>query len=181
MPEQALAYLITFSTYGSWLHGDERGSVDREHNVFGTSWLEADFARHRVCRDNLADPPCLLDAARRGIVRDAIVEECAFRGWLLLALHVRSNHLHLVAQAAHDPDAVMRSCKSQASKRLNQAKLDQTDRKRWTKHGSTKYLWDVDAVTNAVMYTLNRQGEAMALHEGPWQEFVRQHGDSVRA
>ena len=31
-----LAYLITFRTYGTWLHGDARGSVDREHNVFGT-------------------------------------------------------------------------------------------------------------------------------------------------
>jgi hypothetical protein len=31
-----LAYLITFPTYGTWLHGDERGSVDRDHNLPGT-------------------------------------------------------------------------------------------------------------------------------------------------
>jgi hypothetical protein len=31
-----LAYLITFNTYGSWLHGDRRGSVDRFHNRYGT-------------------------------------------------------------------------------------------------------------------------------------------------
>ena len=24
-----LAYFITFTCYGNWLHGDERGSVDR--------------------------------------------------------------------------------------------------------------------------------------------------------
>jgi len=30
-----LAYMITFRTYGSWLHGDERGSIDRHHNRFG--------------------------------------------------------------------------------------------------------------------------------------------------
>jgi len=29
----ARAYLITFTTYGTWVHGDERGSVDREHNI----------------------------------------------------------------------------------------------------------------------------------------------------
>lgn len=29
-----LAYLITFRTYGTWLHGDERGSIDRYHNTF---------------------------------------------------------------------------------------------------------------------------------------------------
>jgi hypothetical protein len=27
-----LAYLITFRCYGTWLHGDSRGSVDRFHN-----------------------------------------------------------------------------------------------------------------------------------------------------
>jgi hypothetical protein len=31
-----LGYLITFRSYGSWLHGDRRGSVDRFHNRFGT-------------------------------------------------------------------------------------------------------------------------------------------------
>ena len=29
-----LAYLITFRSYGTWLHGDERGSVDRFHNQY---------------------------------------------------------------------------------------------------------------------------------------------------
>jgi len=28
-----LAFLITFRTYGSWLHGDMRGSIDRYNNV----------------------------------------------------------------------------------------------------------------------------------------------------
>ncbi|MDQ3490280.1 MAG: hypothetical protein M3449_04330 [Acidobacteriota bacterium] len=29
-----LAFLTTFRTYGTWLHGDKRGSIDRFHNVF---------------------------------------------------------------------------------------------------------------------------------------------------
>ena len=35
--EFPLAYLISFRTYGTWLHGDKRGSMDRKHNVYGTS------------------------------------------------------------------------------------------------------------------------------------------------
>ena len=31
-----LAYLISFRAYGTWLHGDRRGSVDRFHNRYGT-------------------------------------------------------------------------------------------------------------------------------------------------
>ena len=32
-------YFLTFRTYGTWLHGDERGSVDRKHNQFGEPLL----------------------------------------------------------------------------------------------------------------------------------------------
>ena len=28
-------HFLTFRTYGTWLHGDARGSVDRFHNVPG--------------------------------------------------------------------------------------------------------------------------------------------------
>ena len=37
----ALAYLITFRCYGTWLHGDSRGSVDRFHNRYGAPLIAA--------------------------------------------------------------------------------------------------------------------------------------------
>ena len=37
--EFALAYFITFRCYGTWLHGDERGSVDRFHNIYGMPFI----------------------------------------------------------------------------------------------------------------------------------------------
>ncbi|HEX9659180.1 MAG TPA: hypothetical protein VGA18_02730, partial [Rhodothermales bacterium] len=44
-PTAPLAYLITFTTYGTWLHGDERGSVDPGHSIPGTPPLERDAHR----------------------------------------------------------------------------------------------------------------------------------------
>jgi hypothetical protein len=41
-----LAYLITFRTYSTWMHGHDRGSVDRKHNVYGTPRLTAN--RYRI-------------------------------------------------------------------------------------------------------------------------------------
>ncbi len=36
-----LAYLITFRTYGTWLHGDERYSIDRHgKNIYGAPCIE---------------------------------------------------------------------------------------------------------------------------------------------
>jgi hypothetical protein len=35
--EFPLAYLFTLQTFGTWLHGDDRGSVDRHgKNIYGT-------------------------------------------------------------------------------------------------------------------------------------------------
>ena len=34
-------YLITFHTYGTWLHGDSRGSIDRINNIPGIPMLNS--------------------------------------------------------------------------------------------------------------------------------------------
>ena len=45
MVNDPLAFLITFSTYGAWLHGKEVGSVDRDHNEPETPFVPADPRR----------------------------------------------------------------------------------------------------------------------------------------
>ena len=172
MPNQPLAYFITFSTYGTWLHGAEPGSVDREHNQFGSPLLESNDETRCRDREQMTQPQYQLDAPRRAVVRDDVVEECHFRGWNLLALHVRSNHVHVVVTTEQDPEFVMRNCKAHASQQLTKAGFDSRERKRWTRHGSTKYLWTWAAVVDKIEYTLHRQGDVMALYEGEWRTLV---------
>ena len=43
-------YLITFHTYGTWLHGDSRGSTDRINNITGVPMLNS--KQNRVSFDN---------------------------------------------------------------------------------------------------------------------------------
>lgn len=162
MPDLPLAYFITFHTYGTWLHGDAPGSVDREHNQVGTPFLALDPKKRTTAQDRMEQEPYFLDAPRREVVRDAIVAECRFRGWKLHALHVRSNHVHLVVTSEREPETVMRMCKSRASKKLNDAGFDTPERKRWTTHGSTRYLWDETVVAEKVEYTLHGQGDPMS-------------------
>ena len=66
-PSTPLAYFITFTCYGSWLHGDERGSVDRDDNVPGTPVLLPDPVLQAYEVDLLREPPYLLDPARRQV------------------------------------------------------------------------------------------------------------------
>jgi REP element-mobilizing transposase RayT len=157
-----LAYFITFSTYGTRLHGSDRGSVDKEHKEFGTPLLEADAVRENEERAAMEQPPYVMRAPERDIVCKAIVTLAAERGWVVLAIHVRSTHVHVVIQTEErDPGRTMSDLKGRASRDLNRAGFDSSQRRRWTRHGSTKHLFHEDKVEAAIHYTLDEQGERM--------------------
>ena len=59
------AYLITFRSYDTWLHGDRRGSVDRFHNTYGTPRLPRNLPRERYERRLMAGPPVRLNAKQK--------------------------------------------------------------------------------------------------------------------
>src|SRR5436190_691237 len=100
----AIAYFITFSTYGTWLHGTARGaSVDVEHNQYDTPFLPADATRELTERETMSQPPYVLDEPRRQIVLDAIVALATEKEWRLWAAHVRTNHVHVVIAAEREP------------------------------------------------------------------------------
>lgn len=102
-----LAYLVTFTCYGTWLHGKESGSVDRQHRVPLTPFLAHDPKGLKSERSKMSHPSYELDAARRQIVLSAIREACAFKRWPLAAAHVRTNHVHLVMHTLEPPERVM--------------------------------------------------------------------------
>jgi REP element-mobilizing transposase RayT len=153
--------LISWTCYGQWHHGDARGSVDPEHNVVGTPWLPPDPAVESSEREQMAQPAYTMDAARRRVVLAAIREVCAFRGWTLHAVHVRALHVHVVVSGAQTPERMMNDFKAYASRALNKAGFDGADRKRWTRHGSTRYINDESHLAAAINYVLNKQGEPM--------------------
>jgi REP element-mobilizing transposase RayT len=162
-----LAYFITFTCYGTWLHGDERGSVDDEHNIPGEPVLPPDGERYARECDKLNEPQYQLDAPRRKIVVDAVCRIVRRKGWPLHAAHVRSNHVHVVVTAEGPPERVMNDFKAAASRHLNRAFPAERDRTRWTRHGSTRYLWTEDALAEKVQYVLYEQGEPMERFPDP--------------
>src|SRR5262245_61234023 len=99
-----LAYFITFTTYGTWLHGRAPGSVDREHNVPGTPYLPPDDDVERKVRSTMRQQPYNLDGLRRSVVLRTIKEVASHRKWKLWAAHVRSNHVHVVIAAECKPE-----------------------------------------------------------------------------
>ncbi|MDW8264006.1 MAG: hypothetical protein RMJ52_01615 [Gemmataceae bacterium] len=163
----ALAYLITFHTYGSWLHGRASGSVDRFHREYGGELVSPDEELERRRRERLLQPPYLLDARRRDIVLGSIRQHCEFRGWLLYAAHVRSNHVHVVVSCSGTPERAMNEFKAYASRALTLAGCEDATRKRWARHGSTRHLFDEESLRAAIRYTVTGQGVAMSVYERP--------------
>ena len=161
-----LAYFITFTTYGVWLHGRDTGSVDKQHNQPGTPFLPPDPVREAEMRGNMRETPYLLDAVRRSVVLETIQEVSGHRSWRLLACHVRTNHVHIVVAANALPEKVMSDFKAYASRRLKERLAEPADCKRWTQHGSTRYLWSELQVLGAIEYTVTGQGEPLALFDG---------------
>ncbi len=160
-----LAYFITYHTYGSWLPGDVDGSVDHAHNVFGSPMLPPDPGREAQARARMDQPAYTLDAERQAIVLQAIQEVSAYRGWSLFAVHVRTNHVHIVVYANQAPERVMTDFKAYASRKLNAGGFDGPECKRWTRHGSTRYLWHANHIEAAIRYVVHEQGEALAVYE----------------
>jgi REP element-mobilizing transposase RayT len=163
---ETVAYFITFTTYGTWLHGREPGSVDREHNIPGTPLLPADPRLEAARRQALRQAPYLLAEPRRGVVLDTIREVATHRGWRLWAVHVRTNHVHVIVTASDTPEKVMADLKAWSSRRLRERFAESADRDRWTQHGSTRYLNSEESLVTKIVYVLDEQGEAMARYDG---------------
>src|SRR3989442_1099204 len=97
--EFPLAYLISFRCYGTWVHGDNRGSVDRKQNVYGTSKIPPNRSLQKSDAKQLKHPPQSLNAQKRKIVEKALREVCDHRQYILRAINVRTNHVHTVVTA----------------------------------------------------------------------------------
>jgi len=157
-------YLITWVCYGTWLPG-ESGAVPRKLNQFGAPLPESDQNREQQSRDRMRQQPYQLDTIRREIVLNTLREVCAWRGWTLWAAHVRTNHVHAVIAANCPPEVVMDDLKAYSSRALNAYRLDCPERRRWARHGSTRYLWNANAIQSAMQYVIHEQGEPMAAFE----------------
>jgi REP element-mobilizing transposase RayT len=160
-----LAYFITFTCYGTWLHGGKMASVDNQHNIPETEFLAVNPNREASAKKRLVDTPYLLGSTQRQIVLNAIKEVCMFRAWVLLAAHIRTNHIHFVVHATLSPENIMNTVKAYASRRLNESELNSDRLKRWTRHGSTRYLWKEEEVEATIQYVVHEQGSPMAVFE----------------
>jgi REP element-mobilizing transposase RayT len=160
-------WLLTWTTYGTWLSGDERGFVGRVRDDSGNSVIhnEPDTpcdAKQRGLRnymqERMAGPVVLLSRNHAAPLLEQFQETARFRKWNLLACAIMANHIHMVVGVVGDPepDTLLRDFKSYGSRRLNGDFTKPLSGTWWTSSGSTRKLPDDAAVLAAVKYVQNQ-------------------------
>ena len=111
----------------------------------------------------MLEPEFTLEKSDRVRVLHSAVNSCAYRGWHLFCVHIRTNHIHVISQADVPVNQMLIYLKARATKEL---KAHHPDRQRfWTKHGSTRYIWDRNSLDATLDYVTNQQGPPMELWE----------------
>ena len=155
-----IAYLITFRCYGTWLHGDERGSVNRFRNVYGTNRLPHNKDWLAINKARLKALPVRLNADQRQAVNEAIIETCDIRNWTLHAKNVRTNHAHVtVSIGTKGPGIALNAFKANATRLLRERGLWKREESPWAARGSKRWLWNEKSLFQAIDYVINGQGD----------------------
>ena len=151
------ALMLTSSTYGTWLHGDERGSIDRHGAIRRHRFLPPNPKLEAWRRSLRKFPACVLDARARKVADAAMRHLCLEKGWELRALNVRTNHFHAVLPAFDVGSKLLGALKARATRDLRRAGLVAADQPVWTSRGGVTFLRDAEAIAAAIHYVLHRQ------------------------
>ena len=114
--------------------------------------LEASQYRQQWEQKQMKHAAVYFNSRQRGIIDHAIREVVEYNKWLLHALDVRRDHVHVVLTALKQPEAVMNSMKTWCTRKLRETRRIPTDTKPWSRHGSTRWLWTEDELREACAY-----------------------------
>lgn len=147
---EPIAFFITWTCYGTWLPGDERGW-----------WRKGEFhAPNDLFREMAAaemkETPFVPSRQDRDIVEATIARHCEIRGWTLHTAKARSNHVHVVVTApGYEPETVRDQLKAWCTRKL---KPTNPGRERfWTEGGSRRWINHEDDLEAAIMYVNEAQ------------------------
>jgi len=168
------AWLLSNTTYGTWLPGDPRGSVtsvrDRrpgdangpfrfEHDMPGEPWEDEIIGLRRSALELMKCAPIYLDLEKAETVLAQFQETAGFRHWKLRAVAIMANHFHAVVLVEGDPEPrkILADFKAYGTRALNRRFGQPPSETWWTNNGSKRKLRDERALATAINYVLYKQ------------------------
>jgi REP element-mobilizing transposase RayT len=173
--EDPFALFITWTTYGTWLPGDERGYVSNtllpgggflaKENRPGIEARKDDaFTLEQAKLQQNWDSVWLTpDEAFTAV--SALATAASKRHWRILRAAAMANHIHLVVtDCPDDGPAVRRILKGNAHAELSTARGKML--RWWTTGGSDHYLHDIAAIEASIQYVANQHGKLAEIVDG---------------
>ncbi len=155
-----LAYLITFSTYGSRLHGDPRLTVDRRHNQFGEPYIQPDQVRMATEHERLCSNAIRLTLEQQRHVESVTPVVCDRGGWTHHASSAAPDHVHLLVSAAVEGKTVRKILKRWLTEALNN-RWPTPMNGWWTEGGSVKWIWNAESLEAAGNYVGRQRSDVL--------------------
>lgn len=141
---ETLGYMITWTTYGTWLQGDKRGFV-KKGKIYPSNQSLANSNKQ-----NLSKNPIRLSKTQRQEVASAIFEKAHQLNQKIYALSVASNHVHIVAEYIPKPiGLVVTHYKNAAQVALRRVGVSG---RIWTKGFDKRYCFDQETLNNRIYY-----------------------------
>jgi len=147
-----ITVFITWTTYGTWLPGDARGWRRRQGGCQPPRPLLENW-----CRKKMKGEAVLLEPNDREAVEEACRKHCLHRGWQLLAVNARTNHVHVVVAADASPQTVRDQLKANCTGALRRQAEPLNVERTWTRGGDCEILDTDDEIEAAVLYVIEAQ------------------------
>jgi REP element-mobilizing transposase RayT len=160
-------WLLTWTCYGTWLPGDDRGFVspiagpDEKYRLIRNSGDPVPGgipALERYHESRLKSEPIYITGDHARVLLDQFRETTRIRNWLLLAVAIMANHTHVIVGVPGDPDPsdILGDFKSYGSRALNRKWGKPASGTWWTESGSKRKKGDETAVFSAIKYVRNQ-------------------------
>jgi REP element-mobilizing transposase RayT len=136
--------MLTWTTYGTWLQGDENGYV-KDGITLGENTPLAKANIKQLCKD-----PVILTPKQRKVIENAICTKAEEIGQKICALAVCSNHVHIVIDyTTKDLGLIVRYYKMAGQKAMRD--LGFTGRL-WTKGFDKRFCFDERSLRRRINY-----------------------------
>jgi REP element-mobilizing transposase RayT len=148
-----LAFLLTWTTYGTWLPGDARGWTDKKKGK-----RERSPRREADARRRMTESRCLLSDDERNVVETTVADHCRKKRWELFAVNCRTNHVHVVVAGSFAPKKIREQLMAWCTRKLKELQEqagrtpEEIRENWWTELGSERFLNDEDALEAAILY-----------------------------
>ena len=181
-------WLLTSTTYGTWLPGDQRGFVSHYsdeslqrifHHTPGEPYDANILHLVAAARQAMNGAAVYLSHVQADRLLEQFQETALHRQWTLLAVGIMTWHFHLVVGVDGDPDPerILADFKSYGSRALNLIWGRRPNGTWWTTSGSKRKLPTEAAVEAAIRYVQEQQSPLLIWTNPMCRDAIEKSGE----